>query len=285
MNLLDILREEQHERIDSFREIFQRNPNFFMQDSDFLRIVIENDFMVFDYEMDPSEVGDFIDGDYKIGKDSSFFETFLSGDTWDLYEYHFWDGDWESALEYHIDGVREDTIKEHMIRVAQKNNVDLSSEDFVDKLNGMSLEDLINEYDEDTEVIDSIRRSLEECEMESYFKEVKSRIESALSEYGEVKKLNYEGAVVNVNLSEVLNNYYNGNYDEMLEWLQDVRFDLDDYDSIFRELQYEDPYSDKPTYFFDDRWHADIDNANFNSVLSDHLGEFMDDDLIKRMSI
>lgn len=276
MNILDVLREDN--RIESYKRIYQNNPDFFMQSSEFLKIVIENDFMVFDFEMDSSEVGDFLDGDYKIGKNSSFFETFLSGDTWELYEHHSWDGDWESALNYHVDQLRENAIKEHILRKAQEDGAD------PERLEDMSLEDLINEYDEDDGVIDALRRSLEECEEESYYEEVHSKIEDALSEYGDVITLNYEGAKIRVNLSKVLNNYYDGDYNEMYEWLEEVDFKLTDYDSIFRELQYEDSYGDKPSYSFDDRWYADVDNANFNSVLSYRLSEFMDDDIIKKIS-
>ena len=103
--------------------------------------------MIFDFEMDPTEIGDFIDGDYKVGT-RPFFETFLSGDTWELYQSHSWDGDWESALNYHADQLREDAIKEHILRKAQEDGAD------PERLEDMSLEDLINEYDEDDGVID-----------------------------------------------------------------------------------------------------------------------------------
>jgi hypothetical protein len=278
MKILDILGEDQSKRIESFKKIWERNPQFFMQTPELFKILIENDFMVFEFEMDPSDIGNFIDGDYKVGKNSSFFETFLSGDTWELYDHHSWDGDWESSLNYHVDQLRENAIKEHILRKAQEDGAD------PERLEDMSLEDLINEYDEDDGVIDALRHSLEECEQESYYQEVHSKIEEALSEYGDVIILNYEGVKININLSKVLNDHFDGDYDEMFEWIEETGFDIKDYDSIFRELSYEDPYGEKPSYSFDDRWHADVDNANFNSVLSYRLSEFMDDDIIKKIS-
>ena len=74
MKILDILGEDQSKRIESFKKIWERNPQFFMQTPELFKILIENDFMVFEFEMDPSDVGNFIDGDYKVGKNSSFFE-------------------------------------------------------------------------------------------------------------------------------------------------------------------------------------------------------------------
>ena len=41
-----------------------------MQTPELFKILIENDFMVFEFEMDPSDVGNFIDGDYKVSKNS-----------------------------------------------------------------------------------------------------------------------------------------------------------------------------------------------------------------------
>ena len=277
MKILDILREEQTKRIESFKSAWERHPTIFLQSPEKFKIIIENNFMIFDFEMDSTEIGDFIDGDYKVGT-RPFFETFLSGDTWELYQSHSWDGDWESALNYHADQLREDAIKEHILRKAQEDGAD------PERLEDMSLEDLINEYDDDDGVIDALRQSLEECEEESFYKEVHSKIEDTLSEYGDVISLNYEGAKININLSNVFNNFFDGDYNEMLEWIEEKGIDIKDYDSIFRELLYEDPYGEKPSYSFDDRWHADVDNANFNSVLSYRLSEFMDDDIIKKIS-
>jgi len=278
MDILDILREDQDKRLESFKGIWERNPKFFMQTPELFKIIIENDFMVFSFQMDPSEVGDYVDGDYKVGTKSTFFETFLSGDTWELFDYHFWDGDWESALNYHVDQVRENAIKEHILRKAQNNGVDPET------LGDMSLEDLIREYDEDDGVIDALRYSLEECEQESYHQEVTRQLEDALSEYGDVELINYEGVKININLSKVLNRFFDGNYDEMLEWIEDKRLEITDFDSIFRELMYEDPYGEKPYYSIDDRWHADVDDGNFNSVLSYRLSEFIDDDIAKKIT-
>ena len=278
MDILDILREDQDKRLESFKSIWERNPKFFMQTPELFKIIIENDFMVFSFQMDPSEVGKYVDGDYKVGTKSTFFETFLSGDTWELFDYHFWDGDWESALNYHVDQVRENAIKEHILRKAQNNGVDPET------LGDMSLEDLIREYDEDDGVIDAIRYSLEECEQESYYQEVTLQLGDALSEYGDVELINYEGVKININLSKVLNRFFDGNYDEMLEWIEDKRLEITDFDSIFRELMYEDPYGEKPYYSIDDRWHADVDDGNFNSVLSYRLSEFIDDDIAKKIT-
>jgi hypothetical protein len=278
MNILDILRENDDKRLESFRGIWERNPNFFMQSSEMFKIVIQNNFMVFTFEMHPSEVGNFIDGDFKVGKNSTFFETFLSGDTWELFDWNSWDGDWESALDYHVDQVRENVIKEYILRKSQTQGVDPET------LEAMTLQDLINEYDEDDGVIDAIRMSLEECEQESYYNEVKNQLEEALSNYGDVEKMNDEGVTIKINLSEILKNNFEGDYDEILEWIEDKGFEPTDFDGIFRELMMDDPYGDKPEYSMDDRWTPDVDNANFNSVLSYRLSEFIDDDIVKKFT-
>ena len=70
----------------------------------------------------------------------------------------------------------------------------------------------------------------------------------------------------------------------MLEWIEDKGFEPTDFDGIFRELMMDDPYGDKPEYSMDDRWTPDVDNANFNSVLSYRLSEFIDDDIVKKFT-
>jgi hypothetical protein len=53
MDILDILREDQDKRLESFKGIWERNPKFFMQTPELFKIIIENDFMVFSFQMDP----------------------------------------------------------------------------------------------------------------------------------------------------------------------------------------------------------------------------------------
>jgi len=277
VKILDVLSEDEDKRIESFRKIWETKPNFFKQSSELLKIPITHNFMSFTWELDPSEIGDFVNGDWKIGKNSSFFEVLLSGDTYELWDRHFYDGDWESALDYHVDTPHENAIKEHLMGKLKSLNVDL------DTIDDMSLQDLITEYDGEDEVIDALRRSLEECEMESYYSHVHSLLKDALEDYGDVEQLNYDGAKIKINLSEVLNNVFNGDMDELYEWFDEKGFDLDEYDGILREVFLDDPYGDRPEFSLDDRWYPDVNHEDFNKNLTHYFGEFMDDDIIKKL--
>ncbi len=119
--------------------------------------------------------------------------------------------------------------------------------------------------------------------MESYYSLVHSLLKEALEDYGDVEQLNYDGAKIKINLSEVLNNVFNGDMDELYEWFDEKGFDLDDYDGILREVFLDDPYGDRPEFSFDDRWYPDVNNEDFNKNLTHYFGEFMDDDIVKKL--
>jgi hypothetical protein len=103
--------------------------------------------MVFDLQIDPSYISRYVDGDWTVRKykDSSgrqretgMFETLLSGDYWDLFEGN--GGDWESAM-YYID---EENTKIIWDLIGSITNPD--------EIEGMSLNQVINEFDKNYEI-------------------------------------------------------------------------------------------------------------------------------------
>ena len=46
MKILDILGEDQSKRIESFKKIWERNPQFFMQTPELFKILIENGMVI-----------------------------------------------------------------------------------------------------------------------------------------------------------------------------------------------------------------------------------------------
>jgi hypothetical protein len=255
---------------DEISKIYQAKPELFntrrlkrqLQKMGIIQDFEEPD-MVFDWEIEASSVPYYVDGDWTIRqykdqrgntKKVTFIETLLSGDIWELTDGYY--GEWESAIEYEAD---EDNIAIMRDILQQKAGEDYNPD--------MSLKELIEEYDYDHEIRNALGSAYSDSANSSYYDYGMKQLRNALGDYGEVLKLNDEGAVLRVNLADVISNM---GFDEDQV---DGFFETcgDDPNCVFQEMLGD--YYDKPRFYLDDRWQPDIDRNDFNSYLNDRLGE------------
>jgi len=217
--------------------------------------------MVFDLQIDPSYISRYVDGDWTVRKykdangrqrETGMFETLLSGDYWDLFEGH---GDWESAI-YYIDEENTKIIWDLIGGITNP-----------DEIEGMSLNDVINEFDNNHEIRSALGNALSSAESDSYYIYYKKALQSALEDYGEVTKLNDEGAIIIIDLQKVIENH-GVNEDDLDDYFERCE---DRYECVFDELMGD--YYDKPDFSIDERWTPDVNEDYFNEILNDYLGD------------
>lgn len=255
---------------DEIRKIYQSKPEIFNTrrlKRQLQKMGIIQDFeepeMKFEWEVEASSIPYYVDGDWTVRqykdqsgntKKISFIETLLSGDIWELTDDFY--GEWESALEYNVDEENAGIIRD-MLKEKAGENYDPE----------MSLKDLIEEYDEDHDIRNAIGSAYSDSAATDYYNYGIKQLREALSEYGEVLKLNDEGATINVNLADVINNMGYG--EEQVDTFYENCGD--DPSCVFQEMLGD--YYDKPRFYMDDRWYPDIDENDFNSYLNERLGE------------
>jgi hypothetical protein len=166
--------------------------------------------------------------------------------------------DWKGALEYYTNEENSNTIRGV---IQQRAGEDYDPEE--------SLENLINEYDDDYEIRNSLGSAYSDSANSSYYDYAMKVLRSALEEYGDVTQLNDEGANIRIDLRTVIDNMGLGEeeVDEIFERCDESA------SCAFDEMM--GPYNEKPRFRLDDRWSPDIDNDDFNSYLSDRLSEIM----------
>ena len=219
--------------------------------------------MVFELQIDPAYISRYVDGDWTVRKykdangrqrETGMFETLLSGDYWDLFDNS--GGEWETALEYYSDeentGIIWDLIK------------GFTNED---EIEGKSLKDLIQEFDNNYEIRNALGNAISSAESDSYYVYYKRTLQNALEEYGTVTKLNDEGATIEINLKTVIDNH-GVNEDDLDDYFERCE---DSYECVFDELMGD--YYEKPDFRLDDRWTPDVDERHFNEILNDYLGD------------
>jgi len=218
---------------------------------------------VFDWDIEPDSVPYYVEGDWTIrqSRDASgrtkkigFIETLLSGDIWELTDGYY--DDWKSALEYHADEDNKRTIIDYLR--------DRAGEEFEPN---MSIDELIEEYDDNYEVRGALGSAFSDSANSSYYDYAMKQLRNALSDYGDVLSLNDRGATIRINLKNIIDNMGYGE-DEMDEFFEKCD---DDAQCVFHELLGE--YYEKPRFYIDDRWSPDIDDNDFNSYLNDRLSE------------
>jgi len=251
---------------DVIREIFAKRPELFNKRSLKKKLVAMGliDKLPEEYvsiEIKPDRVDRYIDGDYVVsktrdGENIGLFETILAGDTWDLWDNY--DADWKSALQYHVDSDSETRILEMVKTMATKNGIEIDED--------LSLEDMIEEYDEDQEVIHAIQRAINDAESDAYASDIYKKLKEALEELGTVERMDDSGVVLRVNVGSYLDDLDEDVYEEISD-----RCD-DDMSCMFDEMIGE--WVDKPDFRFDDRYYSpDIDNRYFNELLQESLDE------------
>jgi len=224
----------------------------------------------------PDRLQDIVSGDYVINRrkvvkttpagnkyeqkvETWLFETILSGDAWELWQNY--DVDWKSSLNYNVNSENEKKIEELLKIMASKNNTDFNEEEF----NDMSLEDKIEEYDDDHEIRSAISNATSNAESSDYVNHLYEELKSALEELGPVEKMNDEEVIFTINMEDYIDNLDSYWYDEYMD-----RCD-DNLECVFFEMIGND--IDKPKFDVDDRWYPDIDETYFNEMLSDYLSD------------
>lgn len=256
--------------LEEVKIIYEKRPDLFETRSmkralDKLGIIelpnIDYNFII---ELKPDEVGDYIDGDYVVRqgkrKDGTtyryyFFETLLSGDFFDLYDSGFYEGDWESALDYYCDDENEKKIIE-LLKIMAGEEYDESS----------SIEEQIKEYDGDLSIPSAIRSANSDCESDDYHNYVYKSLKEALNEYGTVLEMNDMGVKIKIDLSNYLDDIRDEYWDELEEVCDS------DPKCMFNEMVYHGEI-DKPKYRIDDRYTPSCERKYFNEILSDRLSE------------
>lgn len=262
-NLVDLSEEQ-------IKKMYEQKPNLFQgrKGKKALRKIgllsdRTTEDMMFELQIDPAYISRYVDGDWTVRKykdangrqrETGMFETLLSGDYWDLFDNG--GGEWETALEYYADdentGIIWDLIK------------GFTNED---EIEGKSLNELIKEFDNNYEIRNALGNAISSAESDSYYVYYKRTLQNALEEYGNVTKLNDEGATIEINLKTVIDNH-GVNEDDLDDYFERCE---DRYECVFDELMGD--YYEKPDFRIDDRWTPDVDERHFNEILNDYLGD------------
>lgn len=254
---------------DKIKEIYDQKPDLFnnRKGKKALRKIgllsdRSTEDMMFELQIDPAYISRYVDGDWTVRKykdpqgrqrDVGMFETLLSGDYWDLFDNG---GQWDTALEYYVDDENKDIIFDLIKGYVNE-----------DEIEGKSLKELIEEFDHNYEIKGALGNAMSSAESDSYYVYYKRTLESALEEYGNVTKLNDEGATIEINLKTVIDNH-GINEDDLDDYFE--RCD-DSYECVFDEIMGD--YYDKPDFRIDDRWTPDVNETYFNEILNDYLGD------------
>ena len=258
----------------TIREIYNNRPELFSTRGlqrklgEMGIIEVEPPQTRFVLELEPTSVGNYLDGDrvyrtYKkktpAGNDYSvrvsFYETIMSDDVWDMWDNY--DVDWKSALEYNVDAGNEKKIEEMIHNWIEKEGIEIDED--------MSLEDKIEEYDDNYDIRNAISSAVNDAESDSYVEHLRDTIKEALGELGNVFEFTSEKIKIQIDLldlkldEDVLDDYYE-------------RCGYNNLSCVFSELVSEGNI-DLPKPYFDERWYPDIDNRNFNEILTDRLND------------
>jgi hypothetical protein len=222
-------------------------------------------------EIDPDKIGDYLDGDYvyrrytrktpdgrNLTKIIYFYEYIMSEDVWDIaYETH-WGEDWKSALDYYVNPENEKLI-ESMINEWISKSGDEVDED-------MSLEDKIEEYDNNYDIRNAISGVENDIASGEYVNYLQETLKDALNEYGNVFEFSTETIKIQMDLKDYINNI---SEDELDEYYENCN---DDPECVFGELLGND-YIIKPKPRFNDNWYPDINKTEYNQLLRERLNE------------
>lgn len=258
---------------DQLLVLYKRNPDVFKNMSRF-KLGVENGFFDFTLDISPDRLYSYIDGDYTLRRYTNkegreikigLFETILSGEAWDLWDYYSYDGDWEGALDYHVNQENENKIKVIIDRYITESGND--PEDFIDH----TLQDLIQEFDENDEIKNALRSSLGDAESESYQNHLHETLKETCEELGEVIKFDDTGVEIKINFKEFIETFGKDyNKDEEIIETMNYRCGWDP-ECFYEEMV--DPYGERPKFDIDDRWYPDVDDKSFNMILEDRLYE------------
>lgn len=235
--------------------------------------------------IDPDDVGRYVDGDYVYRRykkkvttpagneyektvQVTMFELILAGETYDIYYNDY--TDWRECLNYYVDDKNEQEIREILRKVAERDDDEFIAEDF-DK---MDTDDIIEKYDDNHSVQSALGNAQNNAESDDYSNYLYGLLKDALQEYGTIEKMNDEGVILHIDTQRYFDNVDSDYLDEYFE-----RCD-DDIKCTFKELLYEGEI-EKPKWDPDDRWYPSVDKNNYNYMLSDYLYDVRSDYNVK----
>lgn len=201
----------------------------------------------------PDDVRNYLKGGWKVGKNSDVFEVILSGNMWELWQSELFDGDWESALKYYVNDENKNKIIE-MVKSKAGQEYD----------ENMDLESLIDDWSD--EIKNAIRQAVSDSEENAHYEYLYKQLRKALSEYGNVIKMNDEGVQIEIDLDNLLSDLDDDVLDEYEENCGDNVL------CLFQEAVHYETI-DIPTFYVDERYSPSIDEKVFNETLSYHLDE------------
>ena len=225
-------------------------------------------------DIDTEGLSNYVDGDYVISRrkvkkrtpagteydatiETWLFETILSGEAWELWE-SGGDGDWKSIVEYSLNESNIEKISEIIKNLVKDNNVNIDE---------MDIEELIEEYDDEWEIRRALTNAYSNMESDEYVTYLYNTLKKCLEEYGNVEKMDDTGVILNVNVKPYLEDHDEDIIDEILDECND------DYSCVFKYLVREEMIIDRPKFRTNDYWTPDVDNNDFNELVSDYLDE------------
>lgn len=261
---------------DTIKQLYTERPDLFKSRSlqrklSDLGLIETKDFPSFTLSISPDNIDRYVDGDWKLStrrwvdKDGNkrentvwFFESLLT-DPWDLYDN--WDADISSSLDYYINKENEKKIRTYLLGLS----------DNPSEFEELSTYNLIYEFDDDGQVSSAIASATSDAEADDYINALQDHMKDLLSEYGEVLKLNSDGAEIVIDLQDFIDEHVDND-----EWFDGVLENCGEEDSecIFGEIIDDYGFS-KPKWNFDDRYYPHVDKRYFNEILSDRLSEFI----------
>jgi hypothetical protein len=191
----------------------------------------------------------------------SIFERVMDGDAWDLWGNRD-NEDLSSYFQYTIDKPTEEKLWSMVKDFAQKNGIELDD--------SLSLEDAINEVDDNWEIRGAIGGAINDADANDYVDYLQNEIKSALEYYGNVYEFNYDGAKIQIDLSNLVD-IEDNQIDEIYE--NSVGYDREyNLESVLDEL-IQVGIIEKPDYDPDNRWYPSPDSSVVNQQVNDRLNE------------
>jgi hypothetical protein len=224
-------------------------------------------------EIDPSDIGRYLDGDtystrrYKnsegkeMVKRESWYEKIISDDVWES----VWDMDfgydWESTF---------DTVNPKNKKLIESiiNEWISKSGDEVDE--DMSLEEKIEQYDDEEYIRNAITNAVNDVGINEYIDYLRDTLKSALEEYGNVIEFSNETIKIQIDLKDYTRKMDEDTLDEYYENCKD------DPSCVFEELlgnSYNGGYIDIPKPIFRDYFNPYINDNDYNENLMNRLNE------------
>ena len=225
----------------------------------------------FSLEISPEDFDDYIDGGWNKtyttpgipGKrrQVSIFTEIMMGDAWELWGHHD-NEDIGSYFQYTIDTPTEEKLWDIVRRMAQRDGIELDED--------LSLEQAIEEVDDDWEIRNAISSAINDADADDYVNYLQKQVESALETYGNVYEFNDTGAKIQVDLRDLVD-IDNQEVDDIFENNMD-RNGQYNLEGVLRDLIYED-YIDKPRFDYDDRWYPSPDDRYINENVNYRLDD------------